>query len=87
MVNGIKKPISIPIAHHFVCSLNAKQKADLIKTVIIFVIDFMLNLRGFEYHKSREILEMANEQNPKKVNTSIDSDMKRYHDDLLPTIC
>lgn len=67
-------------------SLNAQiNKSFGVKHPNIF--DFMLNLRGFEYHKSREILEMANEENPKKVNTRVRPAsrpvIRLNHDDLL----
>lgn len=37
MVNVISKPINLPVAHHFISSLNTEQKANLIKEVITFV--------------------------------------------------
>lgn len=34
MVNGINKPVSFPVAHHFIVSLDAQKKSDLVKEVI-----------------------------------------------------
>lgn len=34
MINGVNKPISIPVAHEFVVSLNATEKSNLVNRVI-----------------------------------------------------